>query len=101
MSEDSTSTNSSPRTLSFLSDVSHKIQAEVARANIPLQEVMLWKKDTVVHFNKVVGAPIEVLIGDRLIARGEVVVVNEKFGVRISEITHPDEKPGSFRGSRS
>jgi flagellar motor switch/type III secretory pathway protein FliN len=34
-----------------------------------------------------------VLIGDRLIARGEVVVVNDSYGVRINEITHPDEKP--------
>ncbi|MDP6307547.1 MAG: FliM/FliN family flagellar motor switch protein [SAR324 cluster bacterium] len=32
-------------------------------------------------------------MGDRLIARGEVVVINDRFGVRISEITHPDEKP--------
>ena len=43
-------------------------------------------------FDKIVGSTIDVLIGDRLIARGEVVVVNDRYGVRINEITHPDEK---------
>ncbi len=85
------------RTIKFLSNVTHTMQAEVARTDIPLQEVMLWKKDTIVDFNKVMGSPIEILIGERLIARGEIVLVNEKYGVRISEITHPDEKPGASR----
>ena len=46
-----------------------------------------------VKFDKIVGSTIDVLIGDRMIARGEVVVVNDRYGVRINEITHPDEKP--------
>ena len=71
------------------------MQAEIARTDISLNEVMLWKPGTVVMLDKIVGSTIDVLIGDRLIARGEVVVINDRFGVRISEITHPDEKPGS------
>jgi flagellar motor switch protein FliN/FliY len=54
---------------------------------------MQWELGSVVMFEKIVGSPIDVLIGDRLIARGEVVVVNDSYGVRINEITHPDEKP--------
>jgi flagellar motor switch protein FliN/FliY len=50
-----------------------------------------------VEFDKIAGESVEVLIGDQLIARGEVVVVNERFGVRISEITHPSEKPGNIK----
>ena len=49
------------------------------------------------EFKKIAGDTVEVLIGDQLIARGEVVVVNERFGVRISEITHPNEKPGNIK----
>ena len=79
--------------LKFLADASHVMQAEIARTDISLNEVMLWKKGTVVVLDKIVGSTIDVLIGDRLIARGEVVVINDRFGVRISEITHPDEKP--------
>ena len=81
--------------LKFLADASHEIQAEIARTIITLNEVMLWKQGTVVEMDKIVGSTIDVLIGDRLIARGEVVVINDRFGVRISEITHPDEKPKS------
>ena len=77
--------------LKFLADASQVMQAEIARSNISLNEVMLWKKGTVVILDKMVGSTIDVLIGDRLIARGEVVVINDRFGVRISEITHPDE----------
>ena len=40
-----------------------------------------------------VRSTIDVLIGDRLIARGEAIVINDGFGVRITEITHPDDKP--------
>jgi flagellar motor switch protein FliN/FliY len=81
--------------LKFLADASHVMQAEIARTDISLNEVMLWKQGTVVELDKIAGSTIDVLIGDRLIARGEVVVINDSFGVRISEITHPDEKPKS------
>jgi flagellar motor switch protein FliN/FliY len=81
--------------LNFLADASHVMQAEIARTDISLNEVMLWKQGTVVELDKIVGSTIDVLIGDRLIARGEVVVINDRYGVRISEITHPDEKPKS------
>lgn len=79
--------------LKFLADASHVLQAEIARTDISLQKVMQWELGSVVMFEKIVGSPIDVLIGDRLIARGEVVVVNDRYGVRINEITHPDEKP--------
>ena len=49
------------------------------------------------EFSKVVGEPMDVIIADRLMARGEVVVVNERYGVRISEVTRPDEKIGDRR----
>ena len=81
--------------LKFLANATHLMQAEIARSEISLNEVMLWKKGTVVQLNKIVGSTIDVLIGERLIARGEVVVINDHFGIRISEITHPDEKPKS------
>ena len=81
--------------LKFLADASHVMQAEIARTDISLNEVMLWKHGTVLEMDKIVGSTIDVLIGDRLIARGEVVVINDRYGIRISEITHPDEKPKS------
>ena len=97
MSNEEESSLISSGRLHFLEDVPQALQAEVARREIPLKTVMTWKKDTVVEFDKIAGESVEVLIGDQLIARGEVVVVNERFGVRISEITHPSEKPGNIK----
>ncbi|MBT3214498.1 MAG: flagellar motor switch protein FliN [Deltaproteobacteria bacterium] len=93
MNAETTEQESTLHKLKFLADASHVMQAEIARTDISLNEVMLWKQGTVVILDKIVGSTIDVLIGDRLIARGEVVVINDRFGVRISEITHPDEKP--------
>ena len=78
--------------IDFLSDTPQVMQAEIAWKIFSMNEVMLWKEETVVMLDKIVGSPIDILIGERLIARGEVIVVNDRFGVRISEITHPDEK---------
>ena len=79
--------------LKFLTDASHVMQAEIARTEISRNEVMLWKQGTVVELEKIVGSTIDVLIGDRLVARGEVVVINDRFGVRISEIKKKKKKP--------
>ena len=93
MNEKKPDSESTIHKLNFLRDTKHSMQAEIARKDLSLNEVMLWKQGSVVVFDKIVGSTIDVLIGDRLIARGEVVVVNDRFGVRISEITHPEEKP--------
>ena len=92
MSRETPEQESTLHKLKFLADASQVMQAEIARADLSLNEVMLWKNGSVVVLDKIVGSTIDVLIGDRLIARGEVVVINNRFGVRISEITHPDEK---------
>ena len=92
MSAESTINDSLQHKLDFLADAPQVMQAEIARSKVSLYDVMLWKQGTVIKFDKIVGSNIDVLIGDRLIARGEVVVVNDRYGVRINEITHPNEK---------
>ena len=73
------------------------IIAEIGRTQIPVQKVLNLKKGNLVEFNKIVGEPMDVVVGGRLMARGEIVVVNERYGVRISEVTRPDEKIGERR----
>ena len=92
MSAESSMQNSLKHNLDFLADAPQVMQAEIARSHFSLYDVMLWRQGSVLKFDKIVGSTIDVLIGDRLIARGEVVVVNDRYGVRINEITHPDEK---------
>tara|TARA_Y100001970_G_C14191949_1_gene835915 strand:+ start:771 stop:1061 length:291 start_codon:yes stop_codon:yes gene_type:complete len=92
MKDERISKKNTKHKISFLSDTLQFIQAEIARKNFSLNEVMLWHKGTVVVLDKIVGSPIDLIIGENLIARGEVIVVNDHFGIRISEITHPEEK---------
>ena len=92
MKDENSENKSTKHKISFLADAPQVLQAEIARKKYSLNEVMLWKTETVVLLEKIVGSPIDIIIGERLIARGEVIVVNDRFGVRISEITHPDEK---------
>ena len=81
----------------FIEDVPLLIIAEIGRTNISVQKVLNLKKGNLVEFNKIVGEPMDVVVGGRLMARGEIVVVNERYGVRISEVTRPDEKIGERR----
>ena len=81
----------------FIEDVPLLIIAEIGRTQISVQKVLNLKKGNVVEFNKIVGEPMDVVVGGRLMARGEIVVVNERYGVRISEVTRPDEKIGERR----
>ena len=92
MNDVNTDEKTTKHKIGFLSDTQQVLQAEIARKNFSLNEVMLWNKETVVLLDKIVGSPIDIIVGERLIARGEVIVVNDHFGVRISEITHPNEK---------
>ena len=81
----------------FIEDVPLLIIAEIGRTQISVQKVLDLKKGNLVEFNKIVGEPMDVVVGGRLMARGEIVVVNERYGVRISEVTRPDEKIGERR----
>ena len=81
----------------FIEDVPLLIIAEIGRTQIAVQKVLNLKKGNLVEFNKIVGEPMDVVVGGRLMARGEIVVVNERYGVRISEVTRPDEKIGARR----
>ena len=84
-------------TIKFLEDVPMIMNVEIGRTDMSIRSILNLKKGSVVEFNKVVGEPVDVLVAERLMARGEVVVVNERYGVRISEVTRPDEEIGDRR----
>lgn len=81
----------------FLEDVPMLMSVEIGRTEMNLKEILTLKKGSIVEFPKIVGEPMDVVVSERLMARGEVVVVNENYGVRISEVTRPDEKIGDRR----
>ena len=81
----------------FIEDVPLIVIVDIGRTVMEVQNVLNLKIGSMVVFEKIVGEPMDIVVGDQLMARGEIVVVNERYGVRISEVTRPDEKVGERR----
>ncbi len=77
--------------IEFIHDVPLKLSVEIGQTQLSVREILGLHVNKVVEFNKVVGEPMDITVSGRLMARGEIVVVNERYGVRISEVTRPDE----------
>jgi flagellar motor switch protein FliN/FliY len=80
------------QSLDFILDIPLKVTVELGRSKLAIRDVLQLAQGSVVELTKFAGEPLEVLVNDRLIARGEVVVVNEKFGVRLTDIISPVER---------
>lgn len=77
--------------IDFMYDVPLYLSVEIGQTTLSVKEILGLNVNSVVEFTKVVGEPMDITISGRLMARGEIVVVNERYGVRISEVTRPDE----------
>ena len=91
---ESTSQQSSvkDRNLNLILDIPLKVTVELGRTKMPVSELLNLTQGSVIELAKLAGEPMEVLVNDKLIARGEAVVVNEKFGVRLTDIISPSER---------
>jgi flagellar motor switch protein FliN len=72
--------------IEFVLDIPLKVSVELGRARILVQDLIKLHKGSVVELNKLAGESLEVLVNDKVIAKGEVIVTNEKFGVRLTDI---------------
>ena len=77
--------------LTFVSDVPLEVHVELGRIPITIRSLLSLKKGSVLELEKLAGEPLEILINDKLICRGEVIVVNEKYGIRMTDIIKPAE----------
>ena len=85
--------------IDFISDVPLRLSVEIGQTTMSIKDILGLNQGSIVEFTKVVGEPMDITISGRLMARGEIVVVNERYGVRISEVTRPDETgPSSQSG---
>jgi flagellar motor switch protein FliN/FliY len=78
--------------IEFLLDIPLEITVELGRTRMLIKDLLQLGQGSVVELEKLAGEPMEILVNNRLIARGEVVVVNEKFGVRLTDIVGPTER---------
>ena len=83
--------------LDLLLEMPLTVTFEVGRAKMPISDLLSLGQGSVLDLHRLVGESLDLFVNNRLIARGEVVVVNERYGVRISEVTRPDEKIGDRR----
>jgi flagellar motor switch protein FliN/FliY len=83
---------SSSRTLDFLMDVSLQVSVEVGRARMTINDLLQMGPGSVVELEKIAGEPLDIFINGKAVARGEAVIVNEKFGVRLTDIISPEER---------
>jgi len=78
--------------LDFILDIPLRVSVELGRTKILVRDLLQLGQGSVVELTKFAGEPLELLVNDKLIARGEVVVVNEKFGLRLTDIISPVER---------
>lgn len=87
-----------PRTLDFILDVTLQVTVEVGRARMTIQDILQLGQGSVVELEKLAGEPLDIYVNGKPVARGEAVIVNEKFGVRLTDIISPEDRIESFRG---
>jgi flagellar motor switch protein FliN len=78
--------------LDFVLDIPLSLTVELGRSRMLISELLQLGQGSVVELAKLAGEPMDVYVNQRLIARGEVVVINEKFGVRLTDIVSPAER---------
>jgi flagellar motor switch protein FliN/FliY len=78
--------------LDVILDIPVTLSMEIGRARISIQQLLQLAKGSVVELDRMAGEPLDVLVNGTLVARGEVVVVNDKFGVRLSDVISPAER---------
>ena len=78
--------------MDFLLDIPLEVTVEVGRTKMLVNDLLQLQQGSVIDLEKMVGEPFEVYVNKKLMAYGEVVVVNEKFGIRLTDIIEPKER---------
>lgn len=82
--------------IDLILDVSLEVTVELGRARKPISEILQLGPGAVIELDKLAGEPVDVLVNGKLVAHGEVVVIDENFGVRITEILSPADRARSL-----
>lgn len=83
---------SRPQNLEVVLDIPVRLSMEVGNTNISIRKLLKLNKGSIVELSRMAGEPLDVMVNGTLIAHGEVVVVNEKFGVRLLDVISPEQR---------
>ena len=80
-----------PANIELLMDVSMRVTVELGRTRMQLAQILELQHGSVVELDRLAGDPVDVIVNDCMVAHGEVVIVDDKFGVRITEMVSPNK----------
>jgi flagellar motor switch protein FliN len=89
--------NAETTSLEMLLDIGLQVTIELGRARMTIKDILSLGPGTVVELNRVAGEPVDILINGKAIAKGEVVVLGDMFGVRVTDIIPPAQRVESIR----
>ena len=94
--DESAAPSGETKSLDLILDIPLTVSVQLGRSKMLINDLLQLGQGSVIELTKLVGEPLEVLVNQKLVARGEVVVVNEKFGVRLTDIVSPMERVQSL-----
>ncbi len=78
--------------LDIILDVPITISVEIGRTQVPIRDLLRYSQGSVIELDRLVSEPLDVLVNNTLIAHGEVVVVDDQFGIRLTDVISPSER---------
>lgn len=90
--DESDKTTEAPKNLDFILDIPLTISVELGRTKMLINDMLQLGQGSVIELSKLAGEPLDIYVNGKLMARGEVVLVNDKFGVRLTDIISPVER---------
>ncbi|WLR43531.1 flagellar motor switch phosphatase FliY [Bacillus carboniphilus] len=78
--------------LNMLLDIPLKVSVELGRTKRSVKEILSWSSGSIIELDKLAGEPVDILVNDKIVAKGEVVVIDENFGVRVTDILSHSER---------
>ena len=81
-----------PKNIDFILDIPMKVSIYVGSTKMAIRDLLQLAQGSVIELDKLAGEPMEVMVNNKLVAKGEVVVVNEKFGIRLTDVVSPAER---------
>ncbi len=82
--------------LDIILDIPLNVTVELGKVKMPVNELLQLGQGSVIELSKQVGEPLDIYVNNKLVAKGEVVILDEKFGIRVSDIINPAERVKSL-----
>ena len=82
--------------LDIILDIPLNITVELGKVRMPVNELLQLGQGSIIELSKQVGEPLDIYVNNKLVAKGEVVILDEKFGIRVADIINPAERAKSL-----